>query len=53
MLHDPNDPDGSYLMAKLRGEEGILGARMPIGGAPLSDEELATISDWISGGAGE
>jgi hypothetical protein len=49
----PGDPDGSYLMAKLRGEDGIRGARMPIGQSPLSDEEMATIADWIAGGAGE
>ena len=49
----PGDPDASYLMAKLRGDDGIRGARMPIGRSPLSDEEMATISGWITGGAGE
>jgi len=35
-----HDPDGSYPMARLRGDEGmILGASMPTGRAPLSDQE--------------
>lgn len=49
----PGDPDGSYLMAKLRGDEGIRGARMPIGRSPLADEEMAIIADWIAASAGE
>lgn len=49
----PGDPDGSYLLAKLRGADGIRGSRMPIGRAPLLDEDLTVISDWIAAGAGE
>lgn len=49
----PGDPEASYLMAKLRGDEGIRGSRMPIGQAPLSEEEMATVSGWIADGAGE
>ena len=45
----PGDPDGSYLLAKLRGADGIRGARMPIGSAPLSEVQIASIADWISG----
>lgn len=49
----PGDPDGSYLMAKLRGDDGIRGSRMPIGGSRLSDDQLAIIADWIANGANE
>mgnify|MGYP005840475211 CR=1 FL=1 len=49
----PGDPEGSYLLAKLRGDDGIRGSRMPIGRSPLSEEELATITEWIAGGTGE
>jgi hypothetical protein len=44
----PGDPDTSYLMAKLRGDTGICGQRMPRGLPPLPDDEMATIAGWIS-----
>lgn len=47
----PFDPARSYLLRKLLGTPDIQGDRMPPG-APLTDEELRTVSDWIAGGAG-
>ncbi|HHX43332.1 MAG TPA: hypothetical protein GX714_05005 [Chloroflexi bacterium] len=45
----PGDAEGSYLMAKLRGDDAIRGSRMPIGDAPLSEEEMGIIAEWIAG----
>jgi hypothetical protein len=47
----PGDPDGSYLVDKIRGRNLCEGVRMPKIGAVLSDEEIGTISDWIGAGA--
>lgn len=47
----PNDPDNSYLVRKVDGVAGIVGARMPLGGAPLSSEQIAAIRSWIAAGA--
>ena len=44
----PGDPDASYLVAKLRGGDGIEGERMPIGDDPLSDEAMAAVTAWIA-----
>jgi hypothetical protein len=44
----PGDPGGSYLLAKLHGDAGICGARMPRNLPPLPDEEIATIQGWIA-----
>ena len=49
----PGDPDTSYLLAKIRGDERIRGARMPIGRSPLTAEEEQIIADWIAAGAPE
>lgn len=45
----PGDPDGSYLMQKLR--DPPVGGRMPLLRDPLSDAELETIATWIREGA--
>lgn len=45
----PGEPDSSYMMMKILGTAGIIGSRMPFGRDPLSDEEVATIVEWISG----
>lgn len=45
----PGDSTASYLMAKLRGDAGICGVRMPRNLPPLPDEEIATIAAWIDG----
>lgn len=55
----PGNGAGSYIIAKLKGEVGICGQRMPrisnpdgtVGpsGPPLPDAEIATIENWING----
>lgn len=49
---DPFAPENSFLIAKLRGPSSTaFGARMPLVGSPLSDEEIARTRDWILAGA--
>lgn len=48
---NPGDPDASYLVRKLEGTAGITGARMPLGGAPLTSDQINTIRQWITNGA--
>ncbi len=50
----PSFPDSSYLVHKIQGTQGSVGGsggRMPLGGAPLTDEDIATIRAWIAAGA--
>jgi hypothetical protein len=47
----PGDPDGSYLIQKLLGAPGIVGARMPFGGPYLSNAQITLIRNWIAAGA--
>jgi len=51
LLVEPFDPDASHLFGKIAGTE--MGARMPLGGAPLSDEEIGAFRQWILEGAAE
>ena len=44
----PGDPGTSYLMKKVRREEGIAGKPMPPGKA-LTAEEIRVLEAWISG----
>jgi len=44
------DPSSSYLIQKLEGTAQV-GARMPLGGAPLPQETIAVIRQWIAEGA--
>jgi hypothetical protein len=48
-LVEPRNADSSYLVMKLRGAPGIVGRRMPIGGPPLSDDQIAAVAAWING----
>jgi hypothetical protein len=48
---NPGDPESSYIVWKIEGRSGIVGARMPLGLAPLSDEQIAAIRGWIADGA--
>ena len=52
-LVTPNDAENSYLIHKLDGRAGIVGARMPIssGGGFLPDETIDVIKQWINEGA--
>ena len=47
----PGNPDQSYMVRKIEGAAGIIGARMPRGRDPLSQEEINTIRQWIQDGA--
>ena len=51
-LVTPNDAENSYLIHKLDGRAGIVGARMPPGGGSfLTDEAIDVIKQWINDGA--
>lgn len=45
----PGHPEESYLVKKIKGEDGIIGLPMPMTGDKLSAEEIAKIESWISG----
>ena len=51
----PNMPNSSYLLYKLRNLQqnvpGGNGARMPLGGTPLTDAEFCTVYAWVQNGA--
>jgi hypothetical protein len=50
----PLQPDSSYLVHKIQGTQasvGGSGGRMPLGGAPLSDQQISLIRAWIAAGA--
>ena len=50
---NPGDPNTSYLYQKII-EGGSIASgtvRMPLGGAPLSNEQIETIRNWILAGA--
>ena len=44
-------PDESYLVLKLQGSPGIVGAQMPFGGPPLPQATIDVVRQWISDGA--
>lgn len=46
-LVDTSNPWKSYVLMKIRGDEGIAGKRMPIQSAPLSKDNEKYISLWI------
>lgn len=49
----PEQPDASYVVLKLRGEQASVGgggSRMPLG-TPLAQDEIDAIAAWIEGGA--
>jgi hypothetical protein len=47
----PMDPDGSFLIQKLEGTPGIIGARMPADGFYLQQATVDVIRQWILDGA--
>jgi len=47
LLISPNGPDESLLFAKLAGTA-TCGARMPLGGTPLSASDMACVQAWIT-----
>ncbi len=48
ILASPADPEGSLLYQKVAGVP-TCGARMPIEGEPLTEDEQICLRDWISG----
>ena len=49
-LVNPGSPDDSYIVMKLENRD-ITGSQMPLGGTPLSTEQIEKIRDWIAAGA--
>jgi hypothetical protein len=47
VLADPTDPAGSVLVVVL-GPDPACGERMPKGGTPLTDAEIACVEAWIA-----
>jgi hypothetical protein len=47
----PGHPEASYIILKLRGDPGITGERMPLGGPYLPSAEIDGIAAWIRAGA--
>jgi hypothetical protein len=50
MRVEPGDAENSYLVQKIEGRAAV-GARMPLGGPPLSQENIDLVRSWIAGGA--
>ena len=51
MRVSPGNPDNSYVIHKLEGRAGIVGARMPLNGPYLTDGQIRIIRRWIELGA--
>ena len=51
-LVDPGNPNKSYLLIKVRGDDEIVSQQMPPG-SPLSAEQVEIIRAWIASGAKE
>ncbi len=49
---EPGDPDNSYLVRKVEGS-GIVANRMPLGRAPLSQDQIDLIRQWVLDGAAD
>lgn len=47
LIVDPAAPEKSYLLAKIKGEPGIVGVRMPAKQDPLSEADIQQIEGWI------
>jgi Bacterial Ig-like domain len=47
----PGDPDNSYLVLKIEGAPGILGAQMPYHETPLPQSTINAIRQWVTDGA--
>jgi hypothetical protein len=46
-LVDTENPETSYLLVKLKGGEGLVGAVMPINLPPLGAPEIETMERWV------
>ncbi len=50
----PSEPDSSYLVHKIQGTQGTVGGsggQMPLGGTPLTAQQISLIRAWITQGA--
>jgi hypothetical protein len=48
----PGDPDNSYIIQKLEGRAGIVGARMPLNSSVyLTDGQMLILRRWVAIGA--
>ena len=45
-LVDTKAPEKSYLLMKIRGDEGIIGERMPLGSKALGEPAIAAVETW-------
>ncbi len=45
-LVDTQQPEKSYLLMKIRGDQKIVDSRMPIDAPPLKENEIKTIETW-------
>ncbi len=52
LLVDPGNPNKSYLLLKVRGDDEIISQQMPPGN-PLPAEQVEIIRAWIASGAKE
>ncbi|WP_281557635.1 cytochrome P460 family protein [Thalassomonas sp. RHCl1] len=51
-LIEPDEPELSYLVKKIRGDEDISGGQMPLSGPPfLDDSQIQLVIDWVNDGA--
>jgi hypothetical protein len=50
-LVEPGMPERSYLVIKLRGSAGMVGAPMPLGDSALDEADIESIEAWIANGA--
>ncbi len=48
---NPGHPENSFLLIKLTGPPRDQGSRMPLTGAPLSNEQIDLVRNWILQGA--
>jgi len=46
LIVDPAAPEKSYLLAKIKGEPGIVGKRMPLNRDPLTEEKIRQVEGW-------
>jgi len=47
LIVDPAAPEKSYLLAKIKGEPGIVGVRMPAKHDPLSAADIQQVEEWL------
>ena len=46
-LVDSEHPEKSYLLIKVKGDSGLVEARMPLDAPSLKSEEIKAIEDWV------